>query len=1130
MTKNRYAIKLIVFFIGVLFFCSPAYCSYAQTTKISLSVKNKTIESIFKDIENQTEFVFFYYDGLINTEKKISINVKDWDIESVLMQILKDSNISYTIDDRQILLRKKAEKEINPVSPTIKQAKGDITISGTVRDESGEPLPGVNIIIAGGTRGVATDLDGSFSIVVARTDKLIFTYLGMEDQTVAVNGKKELNIVLKEKTDELEEVTIVAFGKQKKESLIGSISTVKPAELKVPSSNLTTALAGRVAGMISYQRSGEPGLDNADFFIRGVTTFGYKVDPLILIDNMEVTKTDLARLNVDDIASFSIMKDATATALYGARGANGVILITTKQGTEGKAKLNFRFESRLSTPTRNVELADPITYMKLHNEAVLTRNPLGSQPYTQDKIAKTAAGTDPYLYPATNWKEELMKDYAINHHFNLNISGGGKVARYYVAGTLSQDNGNLKVPKMNNFNNNIKLNTSSLRANVNINVTKTTELIARVSGTFDDYSGPLDSGTDIYNSIMHTNPVLFPPYYIAGKNEMHVQHILFGNYGEGTYTNPYADMVKGYKNYSRSNMYAQFELKQDLDFITEGLSFRGLLNTTRNSYFDVTRKYKPFFYQTTGIDEITGDYQLELLNEEQGTEYLDYSEGGKTVSSIFYMEAALNYSKTVAEKHDISGLLVYIMRDKLNGNSGSLNQSLAFRNIGLSGRATYGYDKRYLVEFNFGYNGSERFSKNHRFGFFPSAGLAWSISNEKFFEPLKEKITNLKLRGSYGLVGNDAIGSDAERFFYLSEMNMNDGDRGASFGVDNSYGKNGISIKNYSNTDISWEISYKTNLALEFELYKKLSLIAEVFNEKRTNILMSRSFIPSSMGLSAPIKANVGEAKGSGVDLSLDYNHVINKDLWLQARGNFTYATSEYVIYEEPDYKEKYLSKVGYNLSQQWGYIADRLFLDDEEVRNSPVQSFGEYGGGDIKYHDTNGDGKITELDKVPIGYPTTPEVIYGFGASLGYKDFDFSFFFQGSARSSFWIDPEKTAPFQNETQLLKVYADNHWSEENRNVYALWPRLSPTVIKNNTQQSTWFMQDGSFLRLKQVEIGYTIPRKILQKIRMENLRFYLAGSNLLTFSKFKLWDVEMAGNGLGYPIQMNFSAGMNISF
>lgn len=292
---------------------------------------------------------------------------------------------------------------------------------------------------------------------------------------------------------------------------------------------------------------------------------------------------------------------------------------------------------------------------------------------------------------------------------------------------------------------------------------------------------------------------------------------------------------------------------------------------------------------------------------------------------------------------------------------------------------------------------------------------------------------------------------------------------------------------------------------------------------------MTRSSIPTTMGLSANVMANVGEAMGEGIDISADYNHFFNKDFWMQGRGNFTYATSKYLVYEEPDYNESYLSKIGYSLKQEWGYIADRLFIDDEEVRNSPYQNFGEYMGGDIKYHDVNGDGKITALDQVPIGYPTTPEIIYGFGLSTGYKNFDFSVFFQGSARSSFWIDPEATSPFKGETQLLKTYAENHWSEENRNVYALWPRLSPAAVKNNTQRSTWFMQDGSFLRLKQMEFGYTVPNRMTKKFKVDRLRFYASGSNLFLWSKFKLWDVEMAGNGLGYPIQRVFNFGLNIT-
>lgn len=1007
-------------------------------------------------------------------------------------------------------------------------------LTGKVIDEKGESLPGVTVLVVGTPRGVITDADGTFTIDVLETDKLQFTFIGMQEQTIAVAKKKEMFVIMKGQTNALDEVVVTAFGTQKKESVIGSITTVNPGELQIPSSNLTTAFAGKIAGMISYQRSGEPGADDADFFIRGVTTFGgvgtTRANPLMLIDGMEVTKTDISRLNVDDIQNFSVMKDATATALYGARGANGVISITTKEGREGAAKLNVRFDTRISTPTENVELADPITYMNLRNEAVLTRDPLGVIPYSQDKIAKTASGYDPVLYPATDWQDQLMKDMTVNYRLNLNVSGGGKVASYYIAASMAKDRGNLKVPSVSNFSNNIDLTTTSLRANVNINLTKTTKLITRLSGTFDDYTGPISGGTAVYNTIMKTNPVLFPAFYNKTTETQYVKHILFGNYGDGNYKNPYADLVKGYKDYSRSTMFAQFEVKQDLNMLTDGLNFRAMVNTTRNSFFDVSRQYKPFYYSAVGIDEITGEYSLEALNIDKGKEYLGYTEGKKTLSSIFYLEAALNYSKMINEKHDISGLLVYTMRDRLNGNAGSIHTSLAFRNIGLSGRATYGYDKRYYAEVNFGYNGSERFAANNRFGFFPSAGVAWSISNEDFFSGIKDKITNLKLRASYGMVGNDAIGSDSDRFFYLSDVNMDNGDRGATFGVDGGRTLKGISIGRYANPEISWEISYKSNFALDMTLYDKLTVVAEVFHEKRTNILMKRAHIPTTMGLSATVNANVGEAKSQGLDLSMNYNHIFNNDFWIQAMLNLTYATSEYVKIEEPVYDEYWKSKVGYSLGQQFGYIADRLFIDDEEVANSPVQSFGEYAGGDIKYHDTNGDGKITSLDQVPIGYPTTPEIVYGFGASLGYKSLDFSMFFQGSARSSFWVDPKATSPFQEETQLLKVYADNHWSEENRDIYALWPRLSPSLNKNNIERSTWFMQDGTFLRLKQMEVGYTLPASISQKLHLAKLRVYLSGSNLLAWSNFKLWDVEMAGNGLGYPLQRVFNVGVNLSF
>jgi len=1017
-------------------------------------------------------------------------------------------------------------------------------ISGKVVDAEGLPLPGATITILGTSRGVITDNDGTYSINAVPSDKLVFSFIGMESQIIDVEDKIIIDVVMQPKAVELEDVTVVAFARQKKESVIASIETIKPEELKIPSSNLTTALAGRMSGIISYQRSGEPGQDNADFFIRGVTTFGYKKDPLILIDGIELSANDLSRLHPDDIAAFSIMKDATATALYGARGANGVILVTTKEGREGKAKVNVRFESSISQPTKDIDFADPITYMQLHNEAVKTRDPLGLLPYSLSKVENTINGTNPYVYPTTDWQNELLKNYTMNQRLNFNISGGGQVARYYLSGGVTQDNGILDVDQRNDFNSNIDLKRYLIRSNININITKTTEAVVRVHGTFDDYRGPIHGGAETYRAIVRSNPVLFPAYYPVDQKHQHIKHILFGNYGNGNYINPYAEMVKGYKEYSQSLMLAQFELKQDLKFITEGLRFRLLGNTTRDAYFDVTRNYNPFFYNVTDYNNRSDEYELILLNSEEGREYLDYQEGVKRVSSTFYSEGAIDYDRTFAEKHTVTGLLVGIMRQSLYGNAGDLQRSLPFRNLGLSGRFTYAYDTRYFLEFNFGYNGTERFSDNERFGFFPSAGFGWLVSKEDFWEPLSKLFTVFKLKITHGLVGNDAIGSDADRFFYLSNVNMNDESRRYAWGADGGYLRNGISISRYANDKITWETATKTNLGTEFTLFDKIQFDVDLFREYRTNILMDRlSF--ATFGLQAPTKANVGEASSRGIDMSVDIMHSFNKDFWITARGNFTYARGVFEKYEEPNYSATpWLSRVGLPITQQWGYIAERLFVDDAEVANSPVQELGSIVmGGDIKYRDINGDDKITSLDRVPIGYPTTPEIIYGFGASIGYKNFDLSIFFQGSARSSFWINAHATSPFVNyswsgdpyasyikNNALLQVYADSHWSEANRDIYALWPRLSDSFEENNLVTNTWFMQDGSFLRLKSAEFGYSMAQNWHQKYGVADIRFYLSGINLLTFSRFKLWDPEMGGNGLGYPVQRVFNIGVQVSF
>lgn len=1022
-------------------------------------------------------------------------------------------------------------------------------VRGTVTDSSGI-LANVSVYVKNQPNiGTTTDQNGKYVLDVPDENSiLVFEMTGYEIVELPVKGKSVINAFLKVNHQGLDEVVVVAYGKQKKQSVVGSITTINPQELKIPSSNLTQALAGRLAGVIAYQRSGEPGADNAQFFIRGATTFGYKKDPLILIDGMEYSTTELARLNVDDIASFSIMKDATANALYGARGANGVILITTKEGKEGRAKIDIRYEKTMSEATRMVQLADPITYMKLENESVLTRNPLGILPYSQEKIDNTISGVNPDYYPTNDWQNQMFTPQTYNQRVNFNLAGGGKIATYYIASSMNQDNGNLKVDHRNNFNTNINLKTYTIRSNVSIKVTKSTTALVRLFGTFDGYTGPQTSGSAMYLNVMRTNPVMFKPYYAADSQHRFINHILFGNAEVGNYFNPYADMVKGYQQYSNSLMGAQAEVQQDLSgIITPGLSLRGMITTNRRANFSVNRAYIPFYYSTTSYDKISNTYRLNDLNADKGTDFIDFVPGSKSVLSTFHGELATNYNRNFG-KNGITGMAILMLQNDVSGNESTLQRSLPSRNITLGGRATYSYDNKYFIESNFAYNGSERFYKDQRFGFFPSVGVAWSVSNESFFDPLKNIFTKMRIRGNYGLVGNDAIGSASDRFFYLSNINMNDAAYGASFGTDGGYSRPGISVARYDNTAITWETARNSTFGLETTLFGKIDITAEYFTEERYNILMDRASIPNTMGLEgATPKANVGKSHSESVDISANYNQYFSRDFNISIMGNFTFARNKFKAYEEPQYEYPWSYRVGQPINQQWGYIAERLFVDEEEVRSSPTQVFGSSKtmAGDIKYKDVNGDGVINQDDMVPIGFPTSPEIIYGFWFTSSYKNFDFSFGLQGSARSSFWIDPASTAPFISyryntgdpapdgvllNNQLLKAYADDHWSEDNRNLYALWPRLSHNLNSNNNQPNTWFMRNGAFVRVKQVQLGYSLPTRTIKKIGMNKFRVYFTGSNLFTFSAFKLWDVEMGGDGLKYPIQKSFTIGIDAGF
>jgi TonB-linked SusC/RagA family outer membrane protein len=820
------------------------------------------------------------------------------------------------------------------------------SVKGVVKDEAGQAVPGANVTIKGTTTGTVSDFDGKFSIRASVGDVLEISFIGYKKKLVKVASSNEvLNVQLQSDTQQLDEVQVVAFGKQKKSSMIGAITTINTKELKVPSSNLTTSFAGKLAGVIAYQTGGDPSEQNVNFFIRGVSTMGASSSPLILIDGIESSSTDLARLQPDDIATFSILKDATATALYGARGANGILLVTTKEGTEGKLKINVRSALVITEPTSMVDITDPITYMRMHNEATATRNPLAVQLYSQYKIDNTIRNVNPYVYPCVDWQDLLFKKHSTSLTNTFSISGGSKFARYYIGGTYNVDNGMLKANGQNNFNNNVKLSTYQLRSNVNVNVTKTTEVVMRLGITVDDYTGPVLGSSEVFRRATLASPVLFPAYYPREGIYSKLNHIMFGNYdGTGNYPNPYADLQKGYREYDNSKIVSTFEVKQDLSMITEGLKIRGLFSTDRYSHKGASRQYNPFYYFADTYDPVANTYTLTNLNpptlsSNGGTEYLNYVPETTESNSTTYVEAALNYDRTFG-MHTISGLLVGYLRNYKtsvipnNDTKLAVLATLPYRNCGISGRLAYGYDDRYFIEGNFGYNGSERFAANHRWGFFPSIGLGWLVTNEKFMKPYEDIISKLKFRLTYGLVGNDQLSNNpADRYFYLSNVNASDSSYGVTFGERFSEHLNGVSIGRYANNDITWELSKKWNFGIELELFRSLEMQVDLFKDNRSNILITRSDLPSTAGLLTDVKANAGAMNSKGVDIVLDYNKAFRNGLWITSHNTFTYATNKVTKYDEPDYETigtPWRSRIGQNWNQAWGYIAERLFIDDK--------------------------------------------------------------------------------------------------------------------------------------------------------------------------------------------------------
>lgn len=988
-------------------------------------------------------------------------------------------------------------------------------VTGKVTDAlDGSPVIGANIVIKGKNTGVITDIDGNFRLQVGSSrDVLVVSFVGYKTREVPVEDLGIINIVLESDNEMLDEVVVVGAGTQRKVSVTGSISSVKGSSLKTPSASLSNGLAGRLAGVIVNTTSGEPG-SGSNFYIRGISTFGGVRTPLILLDDVEISTADLNNIPAETIESFTVLKDASATAIYGARGANGVMLITTKRGSENtKAKVSITAENSFNSIMNYPEFVDGATWMEKFNEAKLTRTPGSEKAYSDDIIKKTREGVNPYLYPDVNWNDLIFRKSAMNQRVNVNVSGGASRVTYYMSLNVNHDTGLLNSPQIYSWDNNINRLAYNFQNNISYKLTNSTKIDLNMNAQLVNAKGPNYNTSDLFQKALATNPVSFPAVYPAQEG---YDHVIFGNaysVGDALYANPYADLVSSFKQTDSNTMNVALKIDQKLDFITKGLSINALVNFKTWTTTSYNRTMKPFYYDATDYDEETGLYTFKALNTD-GTDYYTESGTGRNSDRTIALQFQLNYNRQFG-LHNVGGMLMYMQRDYKAGN-------LPNRNQGFSGRVTYDYGQKYLAEFNFGYNGTERLPKGERFEFFPALSLGWVISNEDFFEPLSDKVDNLKLRASYGLVGSDQFNSDAAHFLYREEVKLNY--IPFTYG-DGWYSKSGPFITSYPVINPHWERTRKLDIGVDLVLFKNLSITADFFHEYRDRILMKRASWPYYLGYNdfAPW-SNIGEVKNWGGEVSINYRHQINNDWAVDFRGNFVYARNKYVYKDEPYREYPWEVETGTPLGATWGYIADGLFTSEEDVESHAEQTFGSNPmPGDIKYRDLNGDNKIDIHDKTMISeYGSTPRIQYGLGMNLTYKKFDLGVFFNGSAMRTItvgYVHPFLKDPTRGDRNMFKFIADDYWSEENPNPDASYPRLGITddQVKNNFETSTYWMRNGNFIRFKTLEIGYSFKYG----------RVYLTGDNLAVFSPFKLWDPELSWNS--YPLQRTFSLGIQIS-
>nr|WP_321522273.1 TonB-dependent receptor [uncultured Macellibacteroides sp.] len=1002
---------------------------------------------------------------------------------------------------------------------SITAQESKLTISGIIHDEFGETMPSVNVYLKDRPgMGIVSDIDGKFSISAAKNDIIIFSFIGYNNQEfVATKNFNDLDIKLIPSSEMLEETVIVGMGTQRKVSVVGAIASVDVGELQVPATSMNNILGGRVPGVISVQNSGEPGKNIAEFWVRGIGTFGASSGALVLIDGLEGV---LSQVDPADIESFSILKDASATAVYGVRGANGVVLVTTKRGTEQKLKITGRANLTVSYLNKMPQYLDAFDYAKLANEAsvVSGKNPR----YTDRELEIIKYGLDPDMYPNVDWQKEILNRTSLQQTYYVSALGGGSIARYFISLGMSNESAAYKQDETSKYKSNVGYNTYNYRSNLDVNITKTTSVYLGNDGFISINNKPGMANTDwLWSSQAKLTPLTVPTRYSNG---------LFPAYGKDDQISPY--ILLNHTGMATEEEYKNMvtlAVNQKLDFIIPGMKVKIQGALDNRSYVTEVRSKMMDLYNAAGRNAKGELIMIKKVNAHDTWYSSDDYQWRK-----YHFEGNLTYDHVFNADHRTSGLLYYYMSSEKATNNTTSMSAIPKKYQGVSSRLTYGYKDTYMIDANFGYTGSENFKKGEQFGFFPAVALGWIPSNYDFIKRKLPFMNYLKIRASYGQVGNDRISDD--RFPYLTIINSN-----ASGG----WGGQGL-IENVVGADnLAWEKSTKADLGVEAKfLNERLSFVVDIFNDKREGIFQKRTQLPSYVGAVYMPYSNVGAMKSYGSDGNISFSQKVGKDISFTLRGNFTYSTNKILHWEQPFQKYDYLSYKGkpYNVSR--GFISLGLFKDDQDVKNSPAQ-FGKLRPGDIKYKDVTGDGVITDDDRVPLSYSPIPRLMYGFGGEFTYKDFTLGLLFKGTGKSDFFLNNNGYGyiPFYGGAlgNVLSIAGEqnNRWTPASysgnpatENPNAKFPRLSYGYNENNSKTSSFWMADSRYLRLQEVTLNYNLKHNALkQYLGISSVDLQLIGYNLAVWDKVDLWDPELAGyNGYAYPIPMRFAFQLYINF